>query len=96
MPVFSGSTSASAVSTAYTIPARIKSFSIVNKSGSSATVNVSILYGSTNVNIIPYNSSIAAGAAYLSALSVSEILLIPGEQIYITTNQSIDYYFSIE
>lgn len=93
MPTFSGNTATSAASTAYKLPARIKAFSLVNKTGGAITVNVSILYGSTNIYIIELNKSLAAGAAY--RVDVADILLPANRQIYVLTSGSVDYYFSI-
>lgn len=93
MPVFMGSTATSATSTAYKLPARIKSFYIVNKTGGAAVINVSILYGSTNINIVEYNKSLSINTAY--RVDLADILLLPGRQIYVLTNATVDYFFSI-
>jgi hypothetical protein len=93
MPVFSGSTSTSALSTAYNIPATIKSFSITNKSGGAVTVNVSVLYGSTNIWVTELNKSLAAGEILEDS---KEIKLLAGRQIYVLVSGQCDYYFSIE
>jgi len=92
MPIFAGSTSTSATSTAYDNPTTIKSFSLTNKSGGAITVNASILYGSTNVWITPLNLQLDAGEMYEDD---KEILLTIGEQIYILVSGSCDYYFTI-
>lgn len=95
MPVFSGNTSTSATSTAYEIPSKIVSYSLVNKSGGAVLVNVSILYGSTNIWLPPsLNKSLAAGEAYV--YSGESITLLAGRTIYVLVNGSVDYYFSIE
>jgi hypothetical protein len=90
MSVFSGNTSSSALSAAKAIPCFIKSFRLVNKTGSTANVSVAILYGSTNVYI--YKGQIAANGSYVD----SAVTTIPiGKAIYVLTDQNLDYYFSI-
>lgn len=93
MPTFSGNTSSSATSTAYKLPAKIKAFSLVNKSGGAVDVNVSILYGSTNIWITELNKSLAANTAY--RVDVADIVLPASHQIYVLVSGSCDYYFSI-
>jgi hypothetical protein len=93
MAVFSGSTSLSATSTPYNIAGDIVSFSVVNKTGGAITINVSILYGSTNINIIPQNKSLASGEAYI--YTGEPIRLQPERMIYVLVSGSADYYFSI-
>jgi type II secretory pathway component PulF len=92
MPVFSGSTSTSASSSPYNLAAFIRSFSISNKSGSALTAVVSVLYGSTNTEII--RTSIEAGETYVSP--GNPITLAAERTIYVLVNGSCDYYFSIE
>ena len=92
MPVFSGNTSTSAISTAFALPATIRSFSITNKSAGAVTVNASILLGSTNIWITPLNVSLAAGEMYKGT---EEITLLIGEIIYVLVSGSCDYYFNI-
>jgi len=92
MPVFKGNTSTNATSTAYDNPAKILSFSIVNKSGGAITVNVGILSGSTFA-IVPYNLAMDAG----DILNSDDVILLPvGYQISVVTSGNIDYFFTIE
>lgn len=93
MPTFKGNTATTATSTAYNIPSKIISFSIVNKTGGAATVNAGILFGST-VDVIPLNKSLAAGESYF--YSGSPIFVPANSQIYFTASANCDYYFSIE
>lgn len=88
--VFKGNTSTSATSTAANTPSKIISFSIVNRSGSTANVTVSIISGSTNIAI--YKGTISSGATY-----TDDVLRIIGSSatIYVLTDFNIDYYFSI-
>lgn len=93
MPVFKGNTSSSATSTAYSNATKIVSFSVTDKSGGGATINVSILYGSTNTLISSHNQAIAANAVYTDTRT---IVLPAGYQIYLLSNVSVDFFFSIE
>lgn len=93
MPVLKGSTSTSALSTVYNNLLKITSFSLVNKAAGAVTVNVSIIYGSTNINIIELNKSLSTGQAYI--YTGKPILLLPGYVIYVLVSGSTDYYFSL-
>jgi hypothetical protein len=91
---FKGNTSGSITTTLLNIPCVVKSITLVNKSGSTATVNV---YISSNedgsaVSIVPYNMQLATGNSYERD---TDIQVLAGYSILITTNQSLDYYFSI-
>lgn len=92
MVIFSGNTSTSALSDAKNIASRLKSFSLVNKSGGSITVSVSILYGSTNISI--YSGDIDAGAAYVH--TGEEIGILKERRIYVLVSGACDYYFTLE
>jgi hypothetical protein len=92
MPVVSGNTSTSATSTAYDIPTKIETYSLVNKSGGSITVTLSVLYGSTNVTI--NSQTITSGGVYL--YQGDPIVLLADRQIYLLTTGSVDYYFSLD
>lgn len=92
MPVFAGNTSG-AVSTYYRIPAKISSFSLVNKAAGVIGVNAYIVNNSVNVSIVPYNLSLAAGEAYISEV---ERQVSANNAICIATDGSLDYYFSID
>lgn len=91
MPVFSGNTSSSATSTAYAVPAKIISWSLVNKSGGSLTYSVAILYGSTNTYIA--NGTLSSGGEV--RVTLTDIVLLIGRQIYVLVNGSTDYFFTI-
>lgn len=93
MPVLKGNTSSAAQSTAYSIPAYLISFSVVNKTGGAVTINVGILYGST-YDIIPLSKSLAIGEAYI--YSGQPILIPINHQISLTTSGNVDYYFTIQ
>lgn len=93
MPVIFGNTSTSATSTAYGTAVTINSLSVTNKSGSSVEINISILYGSTNTWISPYNLTLNAGEIYEDD---KPILLLPNHIIYISVTGNCDYYFSIK
>lgn len=93
MPVFSGNTSTSALSTVYNNPVKIKSFNITNKTGVAININVSVLYGSTNIWLTELDKQVAAGAFYENN---KEILIRSGSRIYVLVNGSADYYFTLE
>jgi hypothetical protein len=94
MALFSGNTSTSATSTPLSIEYKIKSIRLINKSGGAIIVNASLLYGSTNIWITPYNKSLAAGEVYI--YDPCEIDLIPDASIYLSVNGSCDYFFVLE
>ena len=93
MPIFSGTIAGGVASTAYNNPVKIKSFNVSNKTGGAITVNVSVLEGSTNVLISPYNHPLAANAIYESE---REILIPVGSVVYVLTSGSADYFFTFE
>lgn len=94
MPVFKGSTSGSIAQVAYNIPNGILTFSLVNTSGASNTVNLYISDGvGSDVRVLPMNLTISAGD---SVFSTNGITVSGGNNIFITVTGSIDYYFSIE
>ena len=92
MPVFEGNTSGSIASIAKNIPAKIISYSLVNRTGGSITVSVLIIPdGGTPVYV--WSGSIAANSTQSDD---KDIILLKGYQILIITSGSVDYYFSIE
>lgn len=94
MPVFSGNTTGSILQVAYNIPSTSMSFSLVNKSGGSITVNLYISNGvGTDVSIVPSNLTLDDGD---TVYSDSNIRIIAGSSIFITTSGSLDYYISLE
>lgn len=94
MAIFSGNCTTSANSTPYGIEYKIKSIRLVNKTGGVITVNASILYGSTNTWITPFNKSLAANEIYV--YDPCDIALIPDASIYVLVSGNCDYYFSLE
>jgi hypothetical protein len=92
MPVFSGNTATNKTSAAYNIPAKIISFSLVNKTGGAITAIVGIVYGST-FDVL-YNEPLAAAGKYI--YNGGEMILPAYNQIYISVSGSTDFYFSIE
>lgn len=94
MPVFSGNTSGSISQVAANIPSGILTYSVVNKSGGNATVNIYISDGlGTDISIVPLNLLLSAGDTLYSS---NGIRVLKDTSIYITTTGSIDYYFSID
>jgi hypothetical protein len=94
MAQFYGNTSTSATSTAYGIQYKIKSIRLVNKTGGAITVNVSILYGSTNTWITPFNKSVAANDYFV--YDPCDVDLIPDASIHVLVNGSCDYTITLE
>lgn len=94
MAHFSGNTSTSADSTPYGIEYKIKSIRLVNKTGGAITVNASILYGSTNTWITPFNKSLSANEVYI--YDPCELVLIPDASIRVLVSGSCDYFFYLE
>ena len=94
MPVFSGNTSGSILQVAANIPSGILTYSVVNKSGGAATVNIYISDNlGSDISIVPLNLTLAEGDALYSS---NGIKVLAGSSIYITTSASIDYFFTIE
>jgi len=92
MPSISGNTSSTAYAAAFTEGAELVSFILVNKSGSSVTVNLYVrTSGSTDISIIPKDLAIAAGQAYISD---TVILLNRNAALRLETTGSTDYYYS--
>jgi hypothetical protein len=91
MSVFAGNTSSSAISDSYDIATDIKSFSLVNKTGGTINVTVSILYGSTNVSV--YKGQLSANGSYRDDVPQR---LLKERTVYVLTDGSLDYYFTIE
>jgi hypothetical protein len=94
MTQFYGNTSTSATSTALGVQYKITSIRLINKSGGGITVNASILYGSTNTWITPFNKSLAAGETYI--YDPCEIDLIPDASIHVLVSGNCDYFFNLE
>lgn len=89
MAVFRGSGSGTITSTAYNIPATIKSFSIANTSGVNITVTVYI----DGIAITGVDFTLKEDQAYIRD---SYIRILAGDVISIVTSDTVDYYFTIE
>jgi hypothetical protein len=93
MPVLKGNTNSNISLDAYNIPSTIESFSIVNKDEVSVSITVYISDGISNdVAITAINYNLSPGQAYIRK---NPILVLPNNNIYITTSGAIDYYFTI-
>ena len=91
MPTFYGNVTGGIASSSFSNPAKIESYSLVNKSGGSITAVVAILYGSTNTYI--YSDTILTGESYI--YSGKPILLPKDYKVYVLVSGSTDFYFSI-
>lgn len=91
MAVLSGNISGSIRSIAYNIPATIKWFSVKDKSGAGATVNLAIVVSGREI----YFKTIVL-AANASSDELCEVRVLANCQILIVASSSIDYYFSID
>lgn len=92
--VFKGSTSGSIASLPLNISSKIISYTLVNTSAGSITVNLYISSNETgeNIRILEKDKSIAAGA---SVQETVEIKVLPKYAILITSSDTLDYYFSL-
>lgn len=95
MPVLQGNTSGSITGVPYDIPAKIKFFSLVNKTAGDITVTASIVEQGTNnlINIVPNALTLGVNQAYISN---DEIILKSGFVFYLVVSGSTDYYITIE
>lgn len=88
MIVFKGNITGTVDSVASELPQKLESFSLVDKSGSANTVNVTI----DGVAIIPNNKSITGNDIYKDDLGwYVEI----GKIIRVVSSGSLDYYFNL-
>lgn len=95
MPVISGNIASTYTSTAYNIPALIKSFSLANKTGGTITVTVGIVYGST-FDILYNNTLAASGSADCGYVYTGREILLPAlNRLFIAVSGSCDFYFTI-
>ncbi len=92
--VFKGSTSGSIASIPLDIPCEIKSYTLVNTSASTLTVNLFISSNETgeSVRILEKDKSIAVGGIVQSEISIK---VLPKYAILITSNDTLDYYFTL-
>jgi hypothetical protein len=94
MPVFSGNVTGSVLQVAANIPSGVMSFSLVNKSAGTNTVNMYVRDSlGNNISIIPYNLLLDSGD---TVFSDSPIKILAGASIFLTVTASLDYYVSIE
>ena len=93
MPVIQGNTSGSIATVAYNIPCKIISGYLVNKTGGNVIVNLYVVVGGgNNRSIIPLNTTLISGSMWILN---EEVILAKNYYLIITTNGSLDYYFSI-
>lgn len=91
MPTIQGSISGSIKSVALNVPANIKWFSIVDKSGGGATVKIGIVVSGREIYI--KTISLAANA---SSDELVDIRILANSQIIIVASALCDYYFSMD
>lgn len=94
MQTFKGNTSGSVRQVANNIPSGVLTYSVVNKSGGAAVVNIYISDNSgTDISVVPLNLTLSTGDALYSS---NGIRVSAGSSIFITTTASVDYYFNID
>ena len=91
MPFFNGNTSTGATSTAMDLSYMMRSFSIVNKTGSTANISVAFMYGSTVTQV--YKGTLNGNASYRDS---TRQLLPANYKIYFLTDQNCDFFFTLE
>lgn len=90
--VFKGTTSGSIYSSEMQAATKIKSYSIVNKTGSSVSVSVVVVepgVEETYINSVSIDDS-------LQYSTNIELVLLKGFIIHIITSGQVDFYFTIE
>ena len=96
MPAFSGNCTSNNTSQFYTIPMKIVSFSLTNKTGGAGNATVGIIFGST-FDILYNRPLAAAGSSGCEYIYPGwPITLPPNNRIFISASVSTDFYFSIE
>lgn len=98
MPLLSGNTSGSIMSTGYNIPCTIKSFSLYNKTAGSVTASLAVVVSGSERYV--YQATLAAlGSADSSYYQLTDIHVPADCQILIITNAGglgIDYTVTID
>lgn len=89
---FRGTINGIVTSASQDLPMVVDNFSLVNKGGSAATVNVYSVISSSQVCMMPMSKSISAGSNYES---VRPFVLLATEVIKVQTDGQIDYDFNI-
>lgn len=89
--VISGHTSGSILNTAFPYVGTIGSYSLIDKSGSGATITVAIVTAGDQV-YISYLTLSANGQQIVTA----NINVNQGSELLIVSSAAIDYYFSID
>ncbi len=93
MPVLQGNITGSINTVAYNIPCKIISGYLTNKTGGNVIVNLYVVTGDgDDRSIIPLNTTLISGSMWIIE---ENVILLSGYYLIITTNGSLDYYFSI-
>lgn len=93
MTFFEGNISGTDTSPQYALPMSVKNFSLVNKSGSVITVNVSII-GGAEINIVPYDLQLMAGD--MARDNEADFVIPANSQIKVSSTGLLSYYFTLE
>lgn len=93
--MFRGTISGDATSPKDNLPYKVISFYLINKSGSTNTVNVSVLGGSSEYFITPYNMVLAAAGSPDSwYITDVPFFMKNDEQIKVVSSGDLSYYFN--
>lgn len=90
---FKGTINGTVMSQVYTLPFMITYCNIVNKNAGTTTLNLSVYNGSTDVLLLPQNLQLSEGDMVTGDF---EQVMEAGNQIKVSTNASVDYYFTIK
>ncbi len=91
MFAFGGQTSSSTSITITDLPVKIISFSLVDRSGATNTVNVQI--SNTNTCLIPFDLQLGSHALYESS---RVIFLEVGHILQVSSSGTLDFYFTLD
>jgi hypothetical protein len=91
MPIISGTISGSIKGIALNVPSKIISFSLWDRSGGGAIVNLGVVVSGRDI----YFKTITLSAGG-SDDEATDINVLAGSQILIVSNATVDYYFSLD
>ncbi len=76
-----------------TLPFKVAFFTIANKNSGSTVINVSVTDGVDDILIVPQDLALDEGDMLEGTLN--EQIMSPGNQIKITSDNPIDFYFTL-